>query len=158
MIRDLTVGKVAPPIAGLDLDGRLFSLDEYRNKVVVLTFSAEWCGICRAQAPYERFLLDKYANWPFAILTVQTGSSLDAARQAQTIDPRSHRSWWDAPRPNSPNGPIAGAWNVIGWPATYVLDGDGVIRFVGVRDEDLLRAVRQLVEVQVDRDRASRRK
>ena len=37
-------------------------------------------------------------------------------------------------------------------------DGDGIIRFVDVRDEDLLRAVRQLVEVQVERDAAAARR
>ena len=158
MIRDLTVGKIAPPITGTDLDGRSLNLADYRNHVVVLIFSADWCGICRAQAPYERFLLDRYANWPLAILGVETGSSRDAARQAQTTDPRATRAWWDAPRAGQSNGPIAGAWNVIGWPATYVIDGDGVIRFVDVRDEDLLKAVRQLVEAQVDRDAAARRK
>jgi hypothetical protein len=37
---------------------------------------------------------------------------------------------------------------VVGWPATYVLDAEGIIRFVDVRDEDLLKAVRQLLEAQ----------
>jgi len=158
MIKELTVGKVAPPITGTDLDGRSFSLADYRNKVVALIFSAEWCGICKAQAPYERFLLDKYGNWPFAILGVQTGSNRATARQTQATDPRSSRAWWDAPQPNNPNGPIANAWHVVGWPATYVIDGEGIIRFVDVRDEDLLRAVRQLVEVQADRDIAAARR
>jgi len=158
MIRELTVGKVAPPIAGTDLDGRAFTLADYRGKVIALIFSAEWCGICRSQAPYERFLLDKYSNWPFAILGVQTGSNRDTARQAQAAAPTASRSWWDAPRQDNPHGPIASAWNVIGWPASYVIDGDGVIRFIDVRDEDLLRAVRQLVEVQVERDAAAARR
>jgi len=35
---------------------------------------------------------------------------------------------------------------VMGWPTTYVLDESGVIRFVNLRKEDLLKAVRQLVE------------
>ena len=53
--------------------------------------------------------------------------------------------------------PIASAWNVVGWPASYVIDGDGVIRFVDLRDEDLLKAVRQLVDVQLDRDAKAKR-
>lgn len=157
MIRDLTVGKVAPDIVGTDLEGRSFRLSDYREKVVVLEFSAEWCGICRSQAPYERFLLDRYDKWPFALLGVQTGSSREAARQAQSAGPLSHRSWWDAPAAGESSGPIAGAWNVVGWPASYVIDGDGVIRFVDLREEDLLKAVRQLVEAQVDRDAKAKR-
>ncbi len=36
------------------------------------------------------------------------------------------RSWWDG---GSTRGPIARAWNVTGWPTTYVIDARGVIRF-----------------------------
>ena len=152
MISTLTVGKQAPDITGLDLDGKPLRLSEYKNKVVLLVFTAEWCGICRAQAPYERFLLDKYARWPFALLGVETGSSREVARQARDTNPVTHRTWWDEPKAGAAGGPIANAWNVVGWPATYLIDGDGIIQFVDLREEDLLIAVRQLVEAQADRE------
>jgi peroxiredoxin len=165
MISELTVGKPAPDIAGTDLDGHAFKLSDFRDRVVVLEFSAEWCAICRTQAPYERFLLERYDKSPFALLGVQTGSSREAARQAHAADPLSHRSWWDEPGTpgttgagkDEASGPIAGAWNVVGWPASYVIDGDGVIRFVDLRDEDLLKAVRQLIDAQLDRDAKTKR-
>ena len=157
MISHLSVGKPAPEIAGRDLDGKPFRLSDYRNKVVVLVFTAEWCGICRAQAPYERFLLDRYARWPFALLAVDTGSSREAAKRAQAQNPVAHRSWWDESRTDGRGGSIASAWNVVGWPATYVVDGDGIIQFVDLREEDLLKAVRGLVETQADRDEKAQR-
>jgi peroxiredoxin len=157
MVSALAVGKTAPEIVGQDLEGHPFRLSEFRNKVVLLVFSAEWCAICRVQAPYERFLLDKYTSWPFAILGVETGSSREAARLAQATSPLTHRSWWDEPRTGESGGPIGGAWNVIGWPATYLIDGDGVIQFVDLREETLMIAVRQLVEAQADRDFKSQR-
>jgi peroxiredoxin len=151
MISELTVGKAAPDIAGTDLDGRALKLSDHRNKVVALVFSADWCAICRAQMPYQRFLSERYDRWPFALLGVETGSSRDAARQAHVTNRLLHRSWWD-PGESGRDGPIATAWNVVGWPTTYIIDGDGIIRFVDLREEDLLKAVRQLVEAQADRD------
>lgn len=158
VIQQLTVGKRAPDITGTDLTGQPFKLSDYRGKVVALVFSAEWCAICKTQAPYERFLLGRYDRWPFALLTVQAGSDREAAHAAFLADHLAHRSWWDAPADGASNGPIAQAWNVIGWPATYLIDGTGVIRFVNVRDEDLLKAVRQLVDEQVSVDDKARRR
>jgi hypothetical protein len=40
--RNLVVGKVAPDIAGEDVDGKKFKLSEYRGKVVVLDFWGDW--------------------------------------------------------------------------------------------------------------------
>ena len=148
------VGKKAPEIVGTDLEGRPLKLSDHRNKVVVLAFSAEWCGICKTQIPYERFLVEQYAGWPFALLGVQTGSSPAIARQAQATGRLSFRAWWDAPAAGGSDGPIGSSWNVLGWPATYVIDGEGIIQFVDLRDEDLLKAVRQLLDAQATRRRS----
>jgi hypothetical protein len=41
-IRNLAIGKEAPDIAGVDGDGKKFKLSDYRGKVVVLDFWANW--------------------------------------------------------------------------------------------------------------------
>jgi peroxiredoxin len=143
MVSSLTIGKVAPDIVGEDLDGTPLKLSDYRGKVVLLVFSGDWCGICRTQYPYERLLLELYQGWPFAIVGVDSGSSLDAAKQNHVDQHLAYRSWWDGAQ--TPAGPIASTWNVQGWPTAYLMDADGVIRFVDLRDEDLLKGVRQLL-------------
>jgi hypothetical protein len=89
-------------------------------------------------------MLELYKQWPFSILSVETGSSPDAIKQIKSSAALPYRSWWDSPSKTGP-GPIANAWNVGGYPAVYVLDGNGVIRFVDIRYEDLLKGVRQLL-------------
>ena len=42
-LRQLSIGKEAPQIVGQDVDGRTLTLSDYRGKVVVLTFSGDWC-------------------------------------------------------------------------------------------------------------------
>jgi peroxiredoxin len=145
MIADLTVGKQAPDIVGNDLNGAPLKLSDFRGKVVVLMFSGDWCGVCRAQYPYERQMLDAFKNLPFALLTVQSDPTLAIAKQVKIDQQLASRSWWDGGGHKNTDGPIATAWNVVGWPTTYVIDKTGVIRFVDLRRDDLVKAVRQLV-------------
>lgn len=145
VIRTLTIGKTAPDIIGTDLDGQELRLSDYRGKVVALVFSGEWCGICRSEYPYEHFLLEQYKNWPFAILSVNSDADPETARQAYAARGLTFRSWFDGDGQGGPRGPIASAWNVNGWPTAYLIDARGVIRFVNLRQEDLLKGVRQLL-------------
>jgi len=140
-----TVGKQAPEIVGTNLDGEPMKLSDYRGKVVVLKFGGAWCAICRAEYPYERFLLELYAGWPFAILGIDSSETREGARQSRLEHELLYPAWWDGGAGAHSRGPIAKDWNVQGWPTTYLLDADGRIRFVDLRNEDLLKAVRQLV-------------
>ena len=150
VVRSLMVGKTAPDISGTDLDGVPFKLSDYRGRVVVLAFSAEWCGICRAMYPYERLMLELYERWPFAMVGVETGSSPGAVKTSREAQGLRYRAWWDAPD-DTGQGPIAAAWRVSGFPALYVIDARGVIRFVDLRQEDLLKGVRQVLTEEADR-------
>jgi len=59
-------------------------------------------------------------------------------RQAIKKENMTWRSWWDG---GDTSGPIASQWNVEGWPTTYVLDHNGVIRYKNVREKELDEAV-----------------
>ena len=41
-LRNLAIGKVAPDIEGVDLDGQEFKLSDYRGKIVMLDFWGDW--------------------------------------------------------------------------------------------------------------------
>lgn len=157
LVDTLTVGKTAPEIAGRDLDGTEFRLSDYRGKVVALIFSGDWCGICRTQYPYERLLLDVYKNWPFAILGVDSDGDREATRKAMVDRGLPYRTWWDGYLPDNTAGPIATNWEVTGWPTVYVIDANGVIRFVDLRQEDLLKGVRDLLTTPASASLANRR-
>jgi thiol-disulfide isomerase/thioredoxin len=148
-VQHLTIGKVAPDIVGKDYDGIEFKLSDYRGKVTVIYFTGQWCGPCRGEYPYERLMLEVHKNDPFAIVSVNSDDKIETAKQAKIDNKLDFRSWWDGYVPEaSTKGPIASAWNVTGWPAIYVLDAKGVIRFAQLRQEDILKAVNQLLEEQ----------
>jgi peroxiredoxin len=143
VVNALTVGKKAPEIAGADLDGRPMRLTDFQGRVVLLVFSGDWCGICRSEYPYERFLQELYRNWPFAIVSVNSDPDVASAKRAMAANGLMFRSWWDGAA--SASGTIATAWGVDGWPTTYLIDANGTIRFVDLRSEDLLKGVKQLL-------------
>ena len=145
-VSKLTIGKTAPDIAGEDLDGIEFRLSDYRGSVVVLTFSGDWCGACRGEYPYHRLLLELYKDQPFALLGVSSDTDIEAARKAKEDRGLTYRMWWDGDESGSrKEGAIATTWGVGGWPTVYVLDKRGKIRFVNLRQEDLLKGVKQLM-------------
>ncbi len=145
MVQHLAVGKVAPEIAGKDFDNAEFTLSDTRGKVTLVVFTGEWCGPCRSEYPYQRLMLELYKDKPFAIVGINSDSKLDVARKGKVDSRLPYRSWWDGYTAKNTEGPIATAWGVTGWPTMYLLDKEGVIRFAGLRHEDLLKAVSQLM-------------
>lgn len=138
----LTPGMVAQPTVGTDTDGVRFALEDYRGNIVVLVFSGEWCGPCREEYPYQRELMEKYADEPVVLLGVNSDDELATIQEAKVREELHYRTWWDG----STSGPISEAWNVWGWPSTFIMDADGVIRFVNKRQEGMFGAVDRLLE------------
>ena len=66
----VTIGAPAPEIRAIDLDGKMFSLSDYRGKVVDLSFWADWCPWCVKLFPHEKALVEKYKDRPFVLLGV----------------------------------------------------------------------------------------
>jgi peroxiredoxin/tetratricopeptide (TPR) repeat protein len=125
-LRHLAVGRPAQDIEGEDLDGKKFRLQDYRGKVVVLDFWANWCGYCRQMYPQERQMVQRMQGRPFALLGVNRDDDRDQARRAVQKYGLSWRSWWDG---GPAGGRIATPWQVDSFPTVYVLDHKGVIRY-----------------------------
>ncbi len=91
--------------------------------------------------PHERSLVKKLENQPFALLGVNSDKDLEDLKQKLAKDQVTWRHFHDG----STEGPLARSWNVHGWPTTYVIDQDGIIRFKDLRDEDAEKAIDSLL-------------
>ena len=138
----LSPGHVALNIVGTDTDGVRFQLEEYRGNIVVLVFSGEWCGPCRAEYPYQRKMLERYKGENVVLLGVNSDEELETIREAKERERLHYRTWWDG----DTDGPISTEWDVWMWPSVFILDEDGVIRFVNRRGDGMIEAVDQLLE------------
>jgi hypothetical protein len=133
----LSVGRVAPEIAGPDDSGERLSLREHRGEVVVLVFSLR--GNEGIDAPL-RSLLERHKGKPFAVLGVNNDADKAAPRLARAAGEIAWRCWSDGA-----NGPIFSAWNIQSTPTIYVLDADGVIRLQDARADSLDETVDRLL-------------
>jgi peroxiredoxin len=132
---------MAPEISGEDHEGQSFALSSYRGKVVVLTFSGNWCGPCVQMYPQERALVERHHKDSFALVSVNTDEDRETLRKAIAVNEITWRCWWD----RGTDGPISTRWGVVSFPSVFVLDRRGMIRFRDVRGEELERAVDQLL-------------
>ena len=92
------VGEMAPDFTITLTDGKQVSLSSLRGKVVMLQFTASWCGVCRKEMPFiEKDIWLKHKNNPhFALIgidlkenreqTIQFGKDLKITYPL-TLDP-----------------------------------------------------------------------
>lgn len=140
-LRSLQVGQPAPETVGEDTEGKTFRLSDYRGKVVVLTFSGNWCGPCVRMYPAERRLTERLRDRPFALLSVNTDEKVETLREAIEKGEITWRCWWDG----EPGGPITSRWNIQGYPTVFVIDHKGIIRYNQMDEETLEEAVEKLL-------------
>ncbi len=140
--RPLVVGKPAYEIEGDDVDGKPMKLGDHRGRVVVLVFWEENI-FTRAMTPQLRGLVRRMEGKPFVLLGIAYGRDRDEFKATIGKEAINWRFWWDG---RHREGPIATRWAIRGWPATYVLDHRGVIRYKEVNGKALDAAVEALLK------------
>ena len=119
------LGRPAPALKGLDLDGKPMDLAEHKGKVVLVSFWATWCAPCMRLLPRERKLVESLKGRPFALVGVNGDEpgKLDAG--ALKDNPAPGRSFVNA-RPGGKS--VSEEWGVGGWPTLVLIDHTGVVR------------------------------
>lgn len=137
------VGTKAPVFKAHDLDGNVLDLKELSGKVVLLSFWATWCPPCRREMPNVKAAHDRYK----ADGLVAVGISLDEDRALLADYLKAHGMGW----PHYCDGkkwqsPLARIYGVDSVPTAFLIDGKGIIRYAGLRGEDLHKACALLLK------------
>lgn len=120
------VSAILPPSLSLvDLMGRQRSLNEFANKVLLVTFWASWCRPCIEELPsIQRLALEMHGK-PFAVLGVNVGEGERRVRET------TKRLEIDFPVLLDKDSTMLKKWGATVLPTAYVLDRSGRVRYIG---------------------------
>jgi thiol-disulfide isomerase/thioredoxin len=118
------VGAVAVPFDLKTLDGKAAGLEAFRGKPLVMNFFASWCDPCREEMPLINELATKGVKQGYSVL----GIAVEDTRAAVTEYVQEARLAF--PVALDLNSTVKRSYRIFGPPATFFIDGQGVIRDV----------------------------
>jgi cytochrome c biogenesis protein CcmG, thiol:disulfide interchange protein DsbE len=120
------LGTRAPDFKAYTLDSvpRQKTLADYRGKVLMINVWATWCLPCRVEMPSIEALNKEYAPKGLKIVAV----SIDDPGTDSTIRAFVKQYGLTFEVLHDPQGKISDAYDITGYPETFIVGKDGVIR------------------------------
>jgi thiol-disulfide isomerase/thioredoxin len=127
----VNIGDEAPEIEMNNTEGQPMKLSQLRGKMVLIDFWASWCGPCRKENPhvvktYNEFKDKKFKNGDgFTVFSVSLDKSGEAWKKAIKND---HLVWkYHVSDLKGWANEAAATYGVRGIPASFLINGDGII-------------------------------
>jgi peroxiredoxin len=142
-----TIGEPAPAYAAVDLDGNEVSLAGLQDSVFLLNIWATWCPPCRDELPVLQALHEEHADRGFKVI----GVSVDSPGEQERIRRFASEYGITYPLWHDPDERISTLFRAVGVPASYLIDGAGVLRWrrvgpVHAGDTELAAAITSSLE------------
>lgn len=133
----LKEGNKAPDFELIDLEGNPIKLSDFKGTPVLLNFWASWCGPCKAEMPHMEKLYKDKKDDSFEILAVNATTS---EKNRNNVDKFIDEYQLTFPIPLDEKGSVSHQYDIIGYPTSYLIDSDGIIRskVLGPLDEERL--------------------
>ena len=119
------VGASAPGYRTVSLDGDSVSLGAHRGKVVLLNIWATWCHPCRDEIPELQAIHTRYKARGLELVGVSVDS--DGSDDAIRAFMRDFEMTYPIGR--DPDERVSTQFLVVGVPATFLIDREGVLRW-----------------------------
>jgi peroxiredoxin len=137
-----SIGAQAPDFELTTLQGDRVKLSDFRGKKVVLNFWATWCPPCRVEMPHMQRFYSEYKDRNVVIVSVDAMHT-----EVSKVVVQAFADDWGLTFPVVLDtvGEVGKIYQVTAYPATYILDEQGIIRkkHPGAMDQEMLeKAVR----------------
>jgi cytochrome c-type biogenesis protein len=119
------IGLPAPAYSATNMAGDSVSLESQRGKVVLLNVWATWCHPCRDEIPELRRIHAIYAPRGMELIgvSVDADGNDDGIRAFMREFEMAYPVWRD------PGEDVSARFLVVGVPATFLVDRQGVLRW-----------------------------
>lgn len=124
----VNVGDAAPDFTIQYLDGTTKQLSDLKGKVIMLQFTASWCGVCRKEMPHiEADIWQKHKNNPNFVLV-----GIDLKEKPDVVKKFIEKTGVSYPLTLDPNGEIFAKYasNNAGVTRNIIIDKTGKITFL----------------------------
>jgi len=143
------LGKDAPPISGVDVDGKAISLAGLKGKVVLVDFWATWCPPCVAEIPSLNALADRFHDRGFEVLGVNVDAMHEDVKDTKTALTAvrrflvSQNITWSNLLSRTGADDLTKAYGVEDIPASFLIGRDGKVIALELSGNGLERSVSQ---------------
>ena len=116
------IGKPVPEFSVTDLNGNPISLQDYREKIVLLDFWAVWCGFCIDEMPNLKKVYDTYKDQEFDIIGVSLD---DTETELRDYIRENDIQWRQIYTGGKRDDPLLQQYNITGIPTQWLIDREG---------------------------------
>lgn len=142
ILKNVQIGKLAPDFTQNDTAGKPVALSSFKGKVVLVDFWASWCGPCRKENPHVVAAYNKFKDKGFTILGVSLDEDKDKWLAAIKDD---NLTWTQVSDLKGWSNEFSRKYGVMSIPANFLLDAEGKIIGTGLRGEELIKKLEEVL-------------
>lgn len=120
----LAPGKPAPVFRYSDINGKEYSLEDFRGNLVYIDFWATWCGPCRYELPYLKTLEKDYHSKKVVFVSISLDDNKSAwEKMVKEQDMKGVQLYGEG----AWNSFVAKSYQIRGIPTFFLIDASGSI-------------------------------
>ncbi|MDO3695215.1 TlpA disulfide reductase family protein [Wenyingzhuangia sp. chi5] len=130
-----------------DLQNNSVKISDYKDKIILLDFWASWCHYCHDQNKNVfPILKKKYKDLEIISYSADINKKLwSNASKSDKID------WVNLSNLKGVNDEIVLKYNVYGYPTSFLIDKDGIIRdkFIGFENDEIEKSINRILKTEL---------